>query len=211
MFVSEIRNLVDSLLFQIERLEQAQAEWLAESAAAARHATATDGEFPHALFSEALNGAMRAQGATFALFESLLAAWARLSLLIHPIEGKGEMASWRAERGRILRGALNLGEQTLLANRSFRDSWMHFDERLDQAFLDGWLGNLQQFVRSAQVTVAVQNSVRVIDVESLTFHYRTRNGAQESVSIADVKACVLDVERGLQGVGPRITALLERP
>jgi hypothetical protein len=55
----------------------------------------------------------------------------------------------------------------------FRDSWMHFDERLDSAFLERWLGN-RQFTETAGVQPAVKHSIRVIDVEGLAITIEAR-------------------------------------
>ncbi|MGH9887221.1 MAG: hypothetical protein ACREBE_16965, partial [bacterium] len=106
-----------------------------------------------------------------------------------------------------------LPADTLLADRSFRDSWMHFDERLDSAFVGGWLGNRQQFVRTASVSRAVKHSVRVIDVEALAFHYRDRDGAQRSVTIDQINQCLDQLSTNLVGdvVGRRILASLPKP
>jgi hypothetical protein len=77
---------------------------------------------------------------------------------------------------------------------------MHFDERLDRAFVDGWLGNRQQFVSSASVAQATKQSVRVIDIGGLTFHYRTRDGKQETVSIQDMESCLQSIVGSLNSV-----------
>jgi hypothetical protein len=64
------------------------------------------------------------QAQYFAGIEPFLAGWARLSLLLFPIEGKGPAAEFRAERGRRIREALAVMSDSILANRELRDSWM---------------------------------------------------------------------------------------
>ena len=84
---------------------------------------------------------------------------------------------------------------------------MHFDVRMDQAVIEGRLGNRQQFVKTASVAIAVEHSLRVIDIEALTFHYRTREGTPENVSIDEMLTCLQQVKVGLTSAGPRIVLL----
>jgi hypothetical protein len=102
---------------------------------------------------------------------------------------------------------LDIRAGTLLERRSFRDSWMHFDERMDRAFLEGRLHNRQQFTLSAGVAGAVRLGVRVIDVERLVYHYRDDIGALENVSVQDLKECLLQLEQKLTGYGDRLMKL----
>lgn len=87
---------------------------------------------------------------------------------------------------------------------------MHFDERMDQAALAGRLGNRQQFVRSAGVSSAVEHSVRVIDVEGLVFHYRTKTGTREHVELAAISRTLEDLKKEMSSVGARIMRLPAR-
>lgn len=99
---------------------------------------------------------------------------------------------------------------SLLGDRAFRDSWMHFDERMDQAALAGRLGNRQQFVRTAGVPSAVERSVRVIDVEGLVFHYRTKAGTLGHVEVAAIRRVLEHLENETSSVGARIMRLPAR-
>ena len=211
MYVSEVRELIDSILFRIERLEAARVEWLKHSAIANTEARVPPAEFSHDTFAQALNAAAGQHTVMFDEFEALFAAWARLSLLFYPIPSKGEEGTWRGERGVALRRLLELPEESLLANREFRDAWMHFDERLDKAYQEGWLGNRQQFVRSSGVDGAKEHSVRVIDIEGLAFHYRAKNGAKQTVGLAKMKELLISMNQSLATVGPRIMRLFPRP
>jgi hypothetical protein len=122
MYVSEIRDLVNSLLFRIHTITQARSGWLGHNAAASTEASASPSTFSHDAFAHASNAAVAEQTAIFDAFEALLSAWARLSLLFHPIAGKDELGEWRQRRGDILRTLLNLPHDTLLSSRTFRDS-----------------------------------------------------------------------------------------
>lgn len=170
MYVSEIGDLLDSLQFRIQYLRGARDAWLEHQNAANAQAKAPPDTFDQQTFVEALNAGGQQQTSVFDAFEALLAAWARLSLFVHSIGGADDLAVWRAERGKRLRELLQRSPDTLLSSRTFRDSWMHFDERMDRAVVEGWLGNRQQFVATDGVVNAVKQSVRVIDIEGLAFY-----------------------------------------
>jgi hypothetical protein len=199
LYISEVRELIDALLHRIDKIERARQEWLIYNDVATSQTASRPAAFSYNLFSEALNRATAQHTVLFDEFEGLLAAWARLSLLFHP--------QWRQTRGKILRSLLDLTDDSLLANRSFRDSWMHFDERLDNAYQDGWLGNRQQFVRTIDVSVAIRHSVRVIDIEGLAFHYRDKELKQNHVTLAEMKTLLLSLQKHLETVGPKIMTL----
>lgn len=207
MYLAEIRSLVDSLLDRITSIEVARPKWLANTQLAAEQAAGPVTTWAPEKFNAAINAAVAEQGVVFGAFEPMLAAWARLSLLLFPLSGKHELGQWRDERGNILRTLLDVPNNSLLANRSFRNSWMHFDERLDRAYLEGWLGNRQRFVRTADVASALKVTVRVIDIEGLAFHYRNEAGGLENVSLADMKSCITAIEQDPKSVGPRIVKL----
>lgn len=207
MYVSEVRDLVDALLYRFDSIESARAVWLQYETVATIQATNPIDDFSHEAFSSALNSTRTQQTVIFDAFEALLAAWARLSLLFYPIGSSGDLGEWRKKRGELLRVAMSVPAGSLLSNRSFRDSWMHFDERLDQAYLDGWLGNRQQFVKTAGVPTAIKHSVRVVDIQALKFHYRSKNGETESVSLVQMRDCLSQVQGGLMEAGSKIMQL----
>lgn len=211
MYLSEVRELAFVIQYRMARIEAAQAIWLSNEAIASAEAASPPDAFSHEAFGAALTATREQQGEVFDQFESLMAAWARLSLLLHPIPGTDEVSKWRVKRGEALRSVLQLAPNTLLASRSFRDSWMHFDERLDRAYIEGWLGNRQHFVKSAGVPSARKISVRIIDLEALAFHYRNREGQPEQVGMADMKQCIALVEAGLVGVGSRVAGQFPPP
>lgn len=212
MYMSEVRELIASLLILLEDLAAARVEWLEDRATARSQADAKrHSDFDRETFHRALQGSGQQQAKIFATLEAALAAWARLSLLFYPLNGSGQTGQWREVRGDVLREVAGLPEATLLENRSFRDSWMHFDERMDLAVQHGWLGNRQEFVHTSQVPSAVERSVRVIDVETLTLHYRTRTGAIESVRVEDMRRVLEDLQRSMDGSGERILKRLPMP
>jgi hypothetical protein len=211
MYLSEVRDLLDSTLFRIQAMEKAQAAWVENDKVASAQIAAAADDFSLDAFNQALRGTSVQNRELFDALESFFAAWARLSLLFYPVRTKGEVGGWRKTRGQQLRALFDLPEESLLSNRDFRDSWMHFDERLDQAWLGHWLGNRQQFVRSAIVPTAIDHSVRVIDVEGLVFHYRTEGGALASITVSELKSFLQTLESELPNVGPRIVRSLPAP
>jgi hypothetical protein len=216
MYTSEVRELLNSLQYRINVMRQSRDRWLHHDQLATKQAGALPGDFDHQAFSAALNETVHAQTTIFDLFEAFFAAWARLSLLVHPVgakDSKDEMVVWRLKRGELLRNVVALSDDTLLANRSFRDSWMHYDERMDAAWVGGWLGNRHQFVRSAIVATAVKHAVVVIDLEALAFYYRDRDGKKRSVTIDAIAQCLDALATNMEGdaVGRRIVQLLPPP
>jgi hypothetical protein len=197
MFLTEAINLSHYILYLIQEAEDARGEWLENDTIAASHARASDKDFSHSIFMQAGQNTVSAQGKVFEVFEATCAAWARLSLLFFPLEGrsKGKSVhdSWRLGRGMALQRILALDPTSLLADRDFRDSWMHFDERMDLAFQQRWLGNRQQFTRTSGVEAAAARSIRVFDMELLEFHYRTKDGKRERVLLSALKGCIHDL------------------
>jgi hypothetical protein len=102
------------------------------------------------------------QAQYFSAVEAFLAGWARLSLLIFPLDGKGRDAGFRSERGIAIRTALVVGPTSALADRDLRDSWMHFDERLDRAFVTGTFRERHRFVRSTEAADFIGSTVKTI-------------------------------------------------
>ena len=60
----------------------------------------------------------------FSAVEGFLAGWARLSLLLFPVEGRDSAVAFRLERGRRIREALGVASDSILAERELRDSWI---------------------------------------------------------------------------------------
>lgn len=210
MYLSEVRDLVVGLSGTIVRLRDAGHEWVRLRAISSEEANAPAAQFDTERFNDALLESGNIQGDAFELVETLLSRWARLSLLLHPTPGRDENSDWRVERGRLLRLLVDLPSDTLLSKRDVRDSWMHFDERLDLAYRGGWLGNRQQFTDIRGVDAATRVSVRVVDMESGAIHYRTRDGTIASVTLADMEKALSLTTIGLSSVSKRMSQLPTR-
>jgi len=173
MYFSEARTMIGLLLAEIEKIAEASADWVKQHAIAdAQARVESHDDFSHETFGNALNAQVNRQFEVYVAFGALLGYWARLSLLFHP----ASRDAWTKRRGELLREVFLLEDDTLLANRSFRDAWVHFDERLDDAFRDGRLGNRLIFVTHERASDATRNSVLVVDVEALELHYYPQRG-----------------------------------
>ncbi len=194
LYLQEACELIDALLFALDKLEQARAEWLASHAQANEQAGRRRTTFDSEAFYIAMNAIRREQSNVFDAIEAFLGSWARLSLLFWPVPRKSAIHHvFTIERGRILRHLLDLTEDHPLADRRLRDAWMHTDERFDQAWLENRLGNRQQFVRTGGVDAAIRHAVRVVDVESLTVHFREAGGNVASRPLLPLREVLNDL------------------
>ena len=191
MYLSEAYELMGALLFRLQQLELAAARWCIATGKADSQVRATDEEWNLEQFNEALRRSGSEQSTIFEELEAFLAAWARLSLLFWPAPDKNSpRRQFSLERGERLRRLVEIDDAHPLNDRSLRNAWMHADERFDHALFEDRLGNRQQFVRASQVRAAVERCPRVIDVESLTVHFRKKDGSPGSHELRPLKAAL---------------------
>lgn len=138
------------------------------------------------------------QAQYFSGIEAFLAGWARLSLLLFPIEGKGPAAEFRVERGRRIREALAVASDSILANRELRDSWMHFDERLDRVFLDGTFGERHRFLRANEAGPFVGNTLALLEVDTLVVRYTDKAGSPAALDLKVLDQALVKVREALK-------------
>lgn len=124
--------------------------------------------------------------------ECFLAAWARVSLLLFP-----SRQSARAKlRAQTLQGLFGLDGASPLASRGLRDSWMHFDERLDAAIGNGAFIAPAQFTVSADVTPDLcRNVLVVVELDTNRIHYHGQATEHCSVLLSDLKAALNGLHR----------------
>lgn len=213
-YLSEIELLAASVGSRIAEIQDAQRRWLEHEEGIVAQLSAPQHAFSASAYNQGLLGKGNEQSLVFHALDGLLACWARLSLLLFPFEPKSkkqvEKARWTDLRGRTLRELLFVPPDALLANRHIRDSWMHFDERLDDAVQQGRLGNRQAMCSSAKAAQAIEYSVRVIDMEHLTLHCRGQNGGVQSIRIEDMSACVRLLAERLPGARGRAADVVVR-
>lgn len=134
----------------------------------------------------------------FNAVEGFLAGWARLSLLLFPIEGQDSLVAFRLERGRRIRETLGVVPDSILADRELRDSWMHFDERLDRAIAEGTFVERHQFLRSSEAGPFTDKTVALLEVDSLVVRYSTRRGQQAAMDLRVLRRALIDVREALK-------------
>jgi hypothetical protein len=178
-FLMEVREVAGTLLFHLESLEIASRNWTRAKAAA--EAVPPDGDQEQ--LAKALTLQRDEQTRLFDFLEAFLASWARLSLLLFPLAGNDEMSEFRKARGQGLRKMMGVGNESVFADRELRDSWMHFDERLDRAVLTGKFGNRHSFVRSDRVRDYIDNTLRLVEVDRLVVHFRNREGEARMIDV----------------------------
>lgn len=183
----ELRDTIDSALYRLDELAGACGKCL-ELDDQIRATRTID---PQTFYEKT-----RQQTHVFDSLEAFLAAWARVSLLLFPT-GKAEFTK---RRGRTLRRILGVQDTSILGNRALRDSWMHFDERLDQGVSGEGVGGRQLFVRSTELTDNKKRTfLRVVEIDTQVVHYRDRKGQRRSVSLADLRGALVDLERRRNG------------
>ena len=176
----ELRDTVDAALYRLSRIEQLAGEWLAIG-------KAWQDSPPRSPTSLAEWGPLQSQ--TFDELEGFLAAYARVSLLVFPISRAA------AERGQSIRSIIGLGEESLINNRDLRDSWMHHDERMDEAIASGRGLTRQRFTLATAVTPdEMKNCLRLIEMDTLVVHYRDRGGTAKQTALRELRAALEDLD-----------------
>jgi hypothetical protein len=186
-FLMEIGELIDSLLFRLEALERISEDWRRHREQAETEGNRNRWEFSQNAFTDAIGAQTREQGRFFDALEAFLAAWSRLSLIFFPARGGKDSALFRNARGNILRMLLDVGDDSPLGDRDLRNSWMHFDERLDERVLAGSWGNRHTFVLSTEAPRHMNATVRLMEIDTLRVHYRSQTGEQRSTSLRDLR------------------------
>lgn len=193
-YVFEVADLAASLLRSFAWLESLSRSWR-ETSAVADEQVAMAPDHDAVLLKEVLDNLRADQGTLFERVEAFLAAWARLSLLFFPTGGNGEAGKFKRIRGASLRKRFAVSGESIFRDRDLRDAWMHFDERLDAEIRLGRFGDRQRFVEAARADPYAENTVRLLEVDTLVIHYRTRVGEPKAT---DLRALSKSVE-GLLG------------
>ena len=208
LYLNELRESVDGALFHYSKLEAFAADWLRThqaAIAAAREWRPTAST--RQTYTENLGASGKIQAHTFDGLESFLAAFARVSLLIFPQrKRKGENEeewAFRRKRGATLRKLLRLTRSSPLANRTLRDSWMHFDERLDRVVREGKATNRQKFTTSSEASAHIEHTPRVVAMDTLTLYLHDQTGKPQRVELSELKTALLAVESALPGANDR--------
>lgn len=150
-YLLEIRDVCWQVDEQAARFSMHRKAWLQADAAAAAAQSGHPRDFEREAFDEAVRTMVSLQRQIWEVVESFLTSWARLSLMLFPApRGKKEERTRAEARGEHLQSLLGVKDGDLLRDRSLRDAWMHFDERLDQAVAEGRHVGRQFFTRTQQ-------------------------------------------------------------
>ncbi len=170
-YVLELRDTTDAALHRLAQLEAASTDWMR-----------LFDQWDASESVEPLAKLPPVQSRIFDEVEGFLAAFARVSYLLFPIKEVGQAK----DRAVALRSRFGVSADSPLDSRDLRDSWVHFDERLDTAIAAGRGRAAQRYLLSRHVTPAiVAGTLRVFEVDTLQVHYWTREGAQK---MADLRA-----------------------
>jgi hypothetical protein len=199
-YLLEVREVVELMLVRFSEIATISGHWV--RAKSSEEQQLADWEagvtFDDDTWREVMSTRARSQAEYFLALEGYLAAWARLSLLLFPLAGKGKLAQFRDERGQRLRTELGISSTSILVDRELRDSWMHFDERLDAAILDGTFRERHYFVRATEAAPLVPGAIALLEMDTLHVHYRTRDGVSDALDLRDLDGAVRQVREALR-------------
>lgn len=136
---------------------------------------------------------MLAEGDLFAGLEAFLASWARLSLLFFP----ADRSPFAGERGKCLVSLFDVGQNSPLQDRRLRDSWMHFDERLDAMIKHTGIWHRHRFLESTELRDD-DPTLRVVEIDTLHAHYRDRELKRQTVHLPSLRAVIHDLDQRWQ-------------
>lgn len=178
IYLQDVREVADLVLFRLSEVRDLSTRWQrakdVETAQLARQSAS--GDLDDAVFTAAIRERLQIQFHYWAALEAFLAGWARLSLLLHPVDKN-------SSRGAELRQAAGPAAEDILGDRSLRDAWMHFDERLDCAIADGSFKERYRFVRSVDAHRVSDDAILTIEADSMTVWYSTREGTRAKVAL----------------------------
>jgi len=194
-YAREVQELIATLLRRLDDLDAASAGWIEHDSAADRQLD--DESKLDVKWERTMAGVGASQMGFFDALDGFLAAWARLSLLFFPIEGRGgrDGAAFRRDRGVVLREQLRVADDSPLADRDLRDSWMHVDERMDYLLAKGLLSGGLRFVNSRQVGDFIGKVPRLMAVDTRTVYYLKQKGETGSVKLSDLRTVLDDLQR----------------
>jgi hypothetical protein len=194
-FLTELRYLSDLALYYADRIRHQARNWEEADAVhqAALHNAADQKKRFQAMMDLNTSGAAKIEAQTelFSLVEAFLGLWGRISLILFPQREKGNPV--RRDRAEHLRSILQTSSDSRFGNRVVRNTWLHFDEVLDQ--LGDRYQNAQKFVQSRDFREGEDiNSLRVLVVDKLQLHY----AGVGTFELADLFEAVQDLESRVQ-------------
>lgn len=202
LYVNEIHSLVGTALMYLGKLDDERQAWLGK--------VATLGDYPKGRRTREQRDQWHAdleasglhQTNLFDYLEAFLATWARLSLILFPTGQAND--AWKAARSATLLRILAPTHRDRLENRDLRNSWMHFDERLDAAIREGRFSNRQRFTKSADFDQAKDRTLRLLLVDTGEVWFYTENGDRRAVSLDRMREALTDLSDRIPGCLDRL-------
>ena len=151
-------------------------------------------DFDEDEFAAELDNSPTKQTHIFDALSVFLAAWTRVSLIIYPLSGEDDLAEFRRERGAELQRLLGLSPTSVINSYAMRDAWMHYDQHLDRAVLEGYWRTRQRFVRSSEAESLKASALRLVEADTLVVHFRDTRGAQCSASLPEIAAALEELQ-----------------
>jgi hypothetical protein len=199
-YLLEVREVVQLMLGRFGEIREISDRWVRAKDSEDGQLAVLDagGDLDNDTWRTTLWNRGEFQAQYFAAVEAFLAGWARLSLLLFPVEGRGPLATFRAERGRRIREALGVAPDSVLSDRELRNSWMHFDERLDRAMLDGTFGERHRFLRAVEAPPFFGNTIALLEVDSMIVRYTSRSGQPAPLDLGILENALVDLRAALK-------------
>jgi hypothetical protein len=193
----EISDLVRSAQWRLEEFTRA-CETCVRAAQVADADTSLD---PKVFYERGM-----ANREVFDSLEMFLALWARLSLFFFPA-AKSDFAKTRSATLQLL---FDINNTSPLADRELRNSWMHYDERVDLGVEKGELPGGQRFTFAKDTTeLARRRTLRLIEIDTCVVHFHDQAGNLISRKLPDLKPVLEELWRGVGEASKRLTLLPE--
>jgi hypothetical protein len=84
-----------------------------------------------------------------------------------------------------------------LADRSLRDAWMHFDERMDDLIASGVFQDRQRFISAVDAAHHIGRVPRLMELDTRRIHYVDREGGLGACDLADLRRVVQELQRSV--------------
>jgi hypothetical protein len=194
-YLIELREITGTAIYEYTRLDEAARRWCELDRQLTELALTASTEMDNDEFAAKLDNSPTQQTRIFDALSVFLAAWARVSLIIFPLGGDDDLAGFRRERGSELQRLLGLSPTSAIHNGALRDAWMHYDQHLDRAVIEGYWRTRQRFVRSSEAAMLKASALRLVEANTLVVHFRDASGAQCSASLPEIADALDDLQK----------------
>lgn len=197
-YLVELQQLAGAMILYAESVEQARDQWIDSHRAWVELSRLHPREQANRQNEESpayLHALQESQREIWMAMEGLLSVWARASLLLFPSRKASEA------RGSHLRGILGIPNDHLLSDRTLRNHWMHYDERLDDALAEHGAVTPQRFI--AQGETVTGTVMRLVILPSLHIDFAGTDVNDLRAMIAAARDLSWRVEQAIGTAGDR--------